>query len=139
MPITNNMTINKFASILLGACLLICAGTLTSSCKHETTPSEVVLTSFEQLKKGSFSGYLATYDFNEEQADFWQEVYMEKGEASLEERGGIRSFKTVSEDIDREKGIAVVHTAVTFGDGITEDIESTLRYTQDGWKQTIGK
>ena len=55
-------------------------------------------------------------------------------------KGGVKSYKVLSEQINEEEKTAVVSFEVTYGDGTTEQEEQKLKQNDNGeWMLDVGK
>lgn len=110
------------------------------------TPTGVAEKAMKCLQKGDYEGYVDLLyvkakegkDVAEEKKQFTALV-QEKGGKSIEQKGGIKSYETVSEEIDESGEKAVVKMKVVYGN--SEDEEAfKLRKDEDGkWKIDLSK
>lgn len=119
------------------------------ACGGSNTPKDVAEKAVKCMQKGDYEGYVDLMYLNEkegedaekqkEQKEQFVALVKEKGSKSIEERGGIKSYEVVSEEIDEDGEKAVVKMKVVYGDGERNETFK-LRKDDDGnWKIDPGK
>lgn len=132
---------------LLSLSIVLLAILVLSSCKGNT-PSAVVEESCQCLIDKDYKGYVDLIAFKEdmtpEELDKAKAEYVALIESkvvkSQESKGGIKSYKVLSEQINEEEKTAVVTFEITYGDDSTEQKEQKMKQNKDGkWLMDIGK
>lgn len=124
---------------LLSISIVMFAFIALVSCKGNS-PSAVVEESIQCLIDKDYEGYVDYIAFNEDATT--EEIGKHKAELKalfenklaegIEKRGGLKSYKVISEKIDEEKKTAVVKFEITYGDGSTEQQEQKMEQNKDG-------
>lgn len=132
---------------LLSISIILIAILALSGCKSNT-PSAVVEKSCQCLIDKDYKGYVDLIAFKddadpeklEEQKAQMVSMLEDKLGKSNEKKGGVKSCKVLSEQINEEEKTAVVSFEVTYGDGTTEQEEQKLKQNDNGeWMLDVGK
>lgn len=124
----------KFLSM---AAMLLFVGFMVSC--GPATPSDIAADSIEYIKAGDYESYVNTFDMSVEEKQQYREMCEKKVSKGLEQKGGITSYKVVSETISEDGTQATVEVLITYGDAESEI--SKFKFVKDGevWKQVMAK
>jgi hypothetical protein len=127
--------------VLLGFAVIMLA-VITVSCSKSSSPKDIVNTYFQAMKSKNYEKaadcfyYEGTKD--EIKADKAQIVALhEKAGQSLQEKGGIKSYKINS--IEEEGDTAIVKGEVTYGNGEVKDDEVMTKKIDGKWYIDLDK
>ena len=120
--------------VLLGFAVIMLA-VVAVSCSKSSSPEDVVNTYLQAMKSKNYEKAADCFYFegsNDEirAAKAQLVALIEKGGKSIEEKGGIKSFKINSVDEDGDK--AVVKGEITYGNGDVDDDEVIETKKVDG-------
>jgi hypothetical protein len=128
----------------------------TRNSKHETfsfrpSPAAIEKSIYAQFQKGNFEKGMEIYfaHADEESKMFSASEkalkiemikgFAEKVKEDIVEKGGLKDFEIVSEEIEEDGATAFVESKLTFGDGSTQE-ETTKYVKNDGkWKIALEK
>ena len=124
----------KFLSM---AAMLLFVGFMVSC--GPATPSDIAADSIEYIKAGDYESYVNTFDMSVEEKQQYREMCEKKVSKGLEQKGGITSYKVVSETISEDGTEATVEMLITYGNGESETTK--FKFVKDGevWKQVMAK
>lgn len=140
IPITTNILISKEKLMrkLFSFAVLAVALTCLYACSSKgDSPEAVVKKSITALQKGNYDAFAATYDLSESDRKQLAGMAEEKISKSINEKGGIKSFKITDTQINGEEAIVNVH--MIYNDGSEEDDTMKLKKVDGEWKQIFGK
>ena len=132
---------------LLSISIVMFAVIALVSCKGNS-PSAVIEESCQCLIDKDYVGYVdyialkedATPEELDKQKAELQAMTENKLAKSMDKKGGLKSCKVLSEEINEEEKTAIVKFEVTYGDGTTEQQEQKLKQNKDGkWLMDTGK
>ena len=99
---------------------------------HDNTPKGVAIAGVECLADKDYDGYMELTDATKEQKKVMSQM-LEKVGKEGEEKGGMKSYEVVNEDVDEEKGTATVTVKIVYGNG--EEKTNTMKCVKkdDKW------
>ncbi|MBR4842173.1 MAG: DUF4878 domain-containing protein [Bacteroidaceae bacterium] len=100
-------------------------------------PEAVVEKAISAIQKGNYDAFAATYDLSESDQKMLSGLAEEKISKSLEEKGGIKSFKITDTKIDGEEATVKVH--FVYKNGSEDDETMKLKKVDGAWKQVMSK
>lgn len=101
----------------------------------------------EYMKDGKYEQFIAgiaqdesvTAEQRQQQKDMLVAMLKEKGEKTINQRGGIKNIEVVSEEISEDGNTATVVLKQTYGDGETDDSTFEMVKLDGEWKMMIKK
>ena len=100
--------------VMFTMCLMMAV--MTSCGGHENSPKGVAMAGVECLADKDYKGCMNLTDAKEEQKQMMTQL-LEKVGKEGEQKGGMKSYEVVDEQIDEEKGTATVKVKVVYGNG----------------------
>ncbi len=100
--------------VMFTMCLMMAM--MTSCGGHENSPKGVAKAGVECLADKDYKGYMDLTDAKEEQKQMMTQL-LEKVGKEGEQKGGMKSYEVIDEQIDEEKGTATVKVKVVYGNG----------------------
>lgn len=130
--------------ILLSLFVAVAAMALWS-CGDSNTPSAVAEKSVKCLQNSDYEGYvdlLGTNDGKDSEEGEEQLVALlrEKGEKTMKEKQGLKSYEVLSEEISEDGNKATVEMKIVYGNGEEKTEKVKLAKNDKGeWRITWGK
>ncbi len=110
---------------------LICAFVCAVSCSSSSTPSSVAEQQMKAMKSGDFDKLADLFYFEPDEAEEGKQMISgltSKLGPQIEEKGGIKSYEIISEEISEDGESATVVVSITYGNGSVdeEDIDTVM-------------
>ncbi len=118
--------------VMFTMCLMMMAMMTSCGSSHENTPRGVAEAAVKCLSKKDWKGYMDLTDANDKQKEAMAQL-LEKMGQQLDEKGGMKSFEIVDEDIDEENGKATVTVKVTYENQTSEDNKMKMLKKDGKW------
>ncbi|MDO4159579.1 MAG: DUF4878 domain-containing protein [Prevotellaceae bacterium] len=131
---------------LLGMVALVAFALLITACGNSNTPKGVAEKSIKCIQKGDYEGYVDLMYVSKESKNIEEEkkgyasLLQSKAGPALEEKGGIKSYEILSEEISEDGNSAKVDIKVVYGNG--EEKNQTIQLLKDkndDWKLDSNK
>ena len=123
----------KLISLAVVALALVCM----SACSSSSGPEDVVKKAITALQKGNYDAFASTYNLSSEEQKQLSALAKEKISKSLENNGGIKSFKVTDTQINGDEATVKIH--MVYKDGTEEDESMKLKKVDGEWKQVMVK
>ena len=120
------------------AICFITMAALSSCSGHDNTPEGVAKAAVECLKAKDYIGYMDLTSATKEQKEAMTAMLQKVGQQT-DEKGGVKSYEIVDQEIDEEKGTATVNVKVTYGNGDTEDNKMKMLKKDGDWVLSADK
>lgn len=121
---------------------------LTMSGCSDNSPKGVAEKAVSCMQAKDWKGYVDLMYFEEKEGkDIAKEkeefaaLLKEKGDKTIDEKGGIKSYEIISEEIAEDGNTATVKAKIVYGNG-EEDKDETIKLKKDGkgnWKISLNK
>ncbi len=126
---------------MLAVVMAMCALT---ACGGGNTPSSAVSKAYDAFIDKDYPAFVDCLAGSENATEKERQEMLEliewKGQASIEENGGIASYEILSEEIAEDGQSAVVKAKITYGDGKVKEEKSKVVKNADGdWKLSLDK
>lgn len=118
--------------LIITVALLSCA-----ACSNDKSPEAVAKKAMTALMEGDYKAYAATFDLTEKEQQQLASLLEDKVSASLEEKGGFKSYEIVETTIEEDE--ATVEIKAVFGNGEEELSDFHFRQVDGEWKQVLDK
>lgn len=119
---------------------LFIAVAIFTSCGQPATPSSITADCIEYVKAGDYEAYVNTYNATDEEKAQLKELFEQKGNAMIEENGGIESYEITEEQISEDGQKATVKFSITYGNGeVKKSNKFHFEKVDDEWKQVAKK
>jgi hypothetical protein len=113
-------------------CLMMMAMMTSCGSSHENTPRGVAEAAVKYLSKKDWKGYMDLTDANDKQKEVMAQM-LEKMGQQLDDKGGMKSYEFVDEDIDEENGTATITVKVTYENQTSEDNKMKMLKKDGKW------
>ena len=120
------------------AICFITMAALSSCSSHDNTPEGVAKAAVECLKAKDYKGYMDLTSATKEQKEAMTAMLQKVGQQT-DEKGGVKSYEIVDQEIDEEKGTATVNVKVTYGNGDTEENKMKMLKKDGEWVLSADK
>lgn len=128
-------------------CLFIITLGIFAACSASNSPGKAAQKYAEYIKEGKYDKFAENIVFDkgvtQEEARKQKEMLItlmkEKGESSINEKGGIKEIEIVSEDLSANGDSAKVVLKQTFGNGMSENTNYEMLKQDGKWKMVIRK
>ena len=130
---------------LRGFLLMGIVAVMAMSCGGSSnSPEEITKAIYSQFQKGNFEKGINIYFENsnakdEQKNDMMRSMYVEKMKKSTEEKGGIKSFEIIKNEVDESGETAVVVTKVLYGNGEEKEEPNKFVKVDGKWKISAAK
>lgn len=124
---------------IMTLCLMM-VGVMVSCCGDSNTPTAVAIKSMKCIQEKDYEGLVNLVNASEQEKQGLLALFQEKLSKQDEKNGGIKSFEAINEEIDEEKGTAVVTMKVLYNDGSEKEQKTKLEKDEKGdWKLSLKK
>ena len=120
------------------AICFITMAALSSCSSHDNSPEGVAKAAVECLKAKDYKGYMDLTSATKEQKEAMTAMLQKVG-PQTDEKGGVKSYEIVDQEIDEEKGTATVNVKVTYGNGDTEENKMKMLKKDGDWVLSADK
>lgn len=124
-------------------CLLFCAVLMLDGCSGSNTPSGIAEKSVSCMQKGEYKGYVDLVYFkgmeNPKNKRDLESLVSEKGSKTIEKKGGIKSFKVLSEQVSEDGLSAMVSMNIVYGNGDEQKENMKMIKKDDQWMIDMNK
>jgi hypothetical protein len=118
--------------VMFTMCLMMMAMMTSCGSSHENTPRGVAEAAVKCLSKKDWKGYMDLTDANDKQKEVMAQM-LEKMGQQLDDKGGMKSYEFVDEDIDEENGTATITVKVTYENQTSEDNKMKMLKKDGKW------
>ncbi|MBR2234754.1 MAG: DUF4878 domain-containing protein [Prevotella sp.] len=118
--------------VMFTMCLMMMAMMTSCGSSHENTPRGVAEAAVKYLSKKDWKGYMDLTDANDKQKEVMAQM-LEKMGKQLDDKGGMKSYEFVDEDIDEENGTATITVKVTYENQTSEDNKMKMLKKDGKW------
>ncbi len=118
--------------VMFTMCLMMMAMMTSCGSSHENTPRGVAEAAVKYLSKKDWKGYMDLTDANDKQKEVMAQM-LEKMGQQLDDKGGMKSYEFVDEDIDEENGTATITVKVTYENQTSEDNKMKMLKKDGKW------
>ncbi len=118
--------------VMFTMCLMMMAMMTSCGSSHENTPRGVAEAAVKYLSKKDWKGYMDLTDANDKQKEAMAQM-LEKMGQQLDDKGGMKSYEFVDEDIDEENGTATITVKVTYENQTSEDNKMKMLKKDGKW------
>lgn len=118
--------------VMFTMCLMMMAMMTSCGSSHENTPRGVAEAAVKYLSKKDWKGYIDLTDANDKQKEVMAQM-LEKMGQQLDDKGGMKSYEFVDEDIDEENGTATITVKVTYENQTSEDNKMKMLKKDGKW------
>ncbi len=118
--------------VMFTMCLMMMAMMTSCGSSHENTPRGVAEAAVKCLSKKDWKGYMDLTDANDKQKEAMAQM-LEKMGQQLDDKGGMKSYEFVDEDIDEENGTATITVKVTYENQTSEDNKMKMLKKDGKW------
>ena len=124
--------------VMFTMCLMMMAMTTGCGSSHENTPRGVAEAAVKYLSKKDWKGYMDLTDATDQQKQAMSQL-LEKMGKQVDEKGGMKSYEIVDEQIDEEKGTATVTVKVIYENETSEDNKMKMLKKDGKWLLSADK
>ena len=118
--------------VMFTMCLMMMAMMTSCGSSHENTPRGVAEAAVKYLSKKDWKGYMDLTDANDKQKEVMAQM-LEKMGQQLDDKGGMKSYEFVDEDIDEENCTATITVKVTYENQTSEDNKMKMLKKDGKW------
>jgi len=127
-------TIIAFVALILSAC----SGSTPSSAAQELV-GDLQSKNYQKLVNSLATDPKATPEETTKNKEMLVALLKEKGEKTIAEKGGLKSYEVISENVTPDESKATVKMKYTYGNGTTEEGVVNLVKADGKWKGTLKK
>ncbi|GAB1404738.1 MAG: DUF4878 domain-containing protein [Lentimicrobiaceae bacterium] len=128
---------------VVGLLTMMMVGTLLISCGGgKSSPSKAAMAFTENVEKGNYDAAISMLEGAENATAEEKEkmkAFLKEGAKEIEEKGGISNKEILSEEVSEDGKTAKVKMKITYGDGSTDESDTSLVNTDNGWKLKMSK
>jgi len=123
--------------------IMMAIGSMMISCGGgKSTPSKAALAFTENIEKGNYdAAFNMLQGADEATAEEEEKIkaFLSESHKEMKNKGGISNKEVLSETLSDDGTTANVEMKVTYGDGTTDESDTKLVNTDDGWKISMEK
>jgi hypothetical protein len=131
----------KKVSVVLVLLAMTISLSLISCGGGESTPADMEKTLWTHVQKGDYEKaikYWANISVDgdtKDQMKAMTTMFASKMKETMDEKGGLKEFKIVNDNISADGETATVDVALTYGDGSTEEQSNKYKKVDGKWKK----
>jgi len=127
----------KKVLVMFVACLVMAVMTSCGS-SHENSPKGVAEAAVKCLSKKDYKGYMNLTNATDQQKEAMAQM-LEKVGQQADQKGGMKDYEIVDEDIDEEKGTGTVTVKITYDNGEEETNKMKVLQKDGEWMLSADK
>ena len=124
--------------VMFTMCLMMMAVMTSCGSSHENTPRGVAEAAVKCLANKDYKGYMNLTNATDQQKQAMAQM-LEKVGQQVDEKGGMKSYEIVDEQVDEEKGTATVTVKVVYENETSEDNKMKMVKKDGDWLLTTDK